>query len=152
MAERQGNRDIWETALADYRPSAASSAGDLVPAAGAATAGYLAGRYLRKRRLGKKIDTKVVSIKPKRELVPRRGGGGNFGRREVKYYVDKEGRRYQPAVYNQQTGTYEVSRWAGGRQYMMREDGVIFKIRRDGKYVMTVPQRSAGARRRKRRK
>lgn len=142
LKEQQDDRDVWEKALEDYGA-----------AAGTAAAGYAAGRYMRRRRFGKKSETKVVSIKPKRALLRTRGGGGPFGSREVKYYVDAEGRRYQPAVYNQQTGRYEVSRYAGGRQYMMREDGVIFKIRKDGKYVLTVPTRQAGmARRRKRKK
>lgn len=142
LKEQQDDRDVWEKALEDYGA-----------AAGTAAAGYAAGRYMRRRRFGKKIETKVVSIKPKRALLRTRGGGGEFGSREVKYYVDAEGRRYQPAVYNQQIGKYEVSRWQGGRQYMMREDGVIFKLRRDGKYVMTVPQRPPGmGKRRKRRK
>lgn len=144
MLKEQDNRDVWEKAL------------DYAPAAGAAAAGYAAGRYLRKRRIGKKIETKVISIRPKRALVPTRQSGNDpiwRAEREVKYYVDKEGRRYQPAVYNEQTRRYEQSRYTGSRQYMIRDDGVVFKLRRDGKYVLTVPTRPPGmGKRRKRRK
>jgi hypothetical protein len=135
MAENSGGLDIWDTALA----TGASGA-----------AGYAAGRYLKNRRLrGLKLQNKVVSIRPVRALLPSREGNG-FGSRKIRYYVDKEGRRYEPAEYVPSVGSYQLS--MRSRQYMMREDGVLFKLRKDGKYVMQVPQRPAGARMRRRRR
>ncbi len=141
MAQEQDSRDVWEKALSDYGP-----------AVGGAAAGYAAGRYLRNRRFrGLKIQQKVVSIRPKRSLIPSGASEpGQIGSRPVRYYVDREGRRYQPAEYNPQTGGFTPS--FRSRQYMMREDGVIFKLRKDGKYIMQVPKRPAGAAIRRRRR
>lgn len=82
--------------------------------------------FFGKKKKSPKIQTKLVSIYPVRTM------GG-----EVKYYRDAEGRRYEPVVWDARGGYWRAS---DSRTHMRRDDGVIFKIRRDGQYQMVIPK------------
>lgn len=84
--------------------------------------------FFGKKKKSPKVSTKVVEIYPVRE--------GILGRGEVKYYRDRDGRRYEPVTWDERNGMWI----SGGRVHMRRDDGVIFKVRRDGKYQMVIPK------------
>ena len=85
--------------------------------------------FFGKKKRPPKIQTKVVEIYPVRE--------GALGRGEVKYYRDAEGRRYEPVVWDARGGYWRAS---DSRMHMRRDDGVIFKLRKDGKYQLVIPK------------
>lgn len=89
---------------------------------------------LGKKKKSPKMKTKVVKIYPVREILPNRASG----QREVKYYRDSEGRRYEPVTWNERTGSWQTS--YNSRVHMRRDDGVIFKIRKDGSYQLVIPK------------
>lgn len=86
----------------------------------------------KKKKKTPKIPTKVVKIYPVRTTFP----DPRTGQREIKYYRDSEGRRYEPVTWDEKSGMWIT----GGRVHMRRDDGVIFKIRRDGRYQMVIPK------------
>lgn len=96
---------------------------------------------LGKKKKAPKIPTKVVKIYPVREILP-----GASGSREVKYYRDSEGRRYEPVNWDEKSGRWQTS--YNSRMHMRRDDGVIFKLRKDGQYQIVIPKQP----RRKKRK
>lgn len=140
----QDNRDIWQKAL------------DVgVPAAVGGAAVYAGGRILKRMNKGKgkgkaRLSTKVVQIKPVRKLLPTRTLEG--WEREIKYYRDQNGRRYSPVRYNESTGLWETTQGLYRTQHMKRDDGVIFKLRKDGSYVMTLLKKVPVKRKRARRR
>lgn len=81
--------------------------------------------FFGKKKKSPKVSTKVVEIYPVRTM------GG-----EVKYYRDRDGRRYEPVTWDERSGMWIT----GGRVHMRRDDGVIFKVRRDGRYQMVIPK------------
>jgi hypothetical protein len=87
-----------------------------------------------KKKKAPKLKTKVVKIYPVREILPNRASG----QREVKYYRDSEGRRYEPVVWDEKTGSWQTS--YNSRVHMRRDDGVIFKIRKDGSHQLVIPK------------
>ena len=124
MAQRQDTRDIWQKAL------------DVgVPAAVGGALGYAGARLIGKKARGRKMSAKIVSIRPVRELFK-----SAYGERFIKYWRDGSGRRYHPVVWSDKTGSWIKSFEGQRSQHMMRDDGVIFKLRKDGSYVMTLPK------------
>lgn len=82
---------------------------------------------LGKKKKAPKIPTKVVKIYPTRTL------GG-----EIKGYRDSEGRTYEPVTWSERSGTWQTS--YSSRMHMRRDDGVIFKLRKDGMYQIVIPK------------
>lgn len=82
--------------------------------------------FFGKKKKAPKVPTKVVSIYPVRSM------GG-----EVKYYRDADGRRYEPVVWDARGGYWRAS---DSRVHMRRDDGVIFKLRKDGQYQIVIPK------------
>jgi hypothetical protein len=82
--------------------------------------------FFGKKKKSPKIQTKVVKIYPSRTL------GG-----EIKGYRDSEGRTYEPVTWNERSGTWQLS---DSRMHMRRDDGVIFKLRKDGMYQIVIPK------------
>jgi len=85
--------------------------------------------FFGKKKKTPKIPTKVVKIYPVRE--------GALGGGEVKYYRDSEGRRYEPVVWDQKGGYWRAT---DSRMHMRRDDGTIFKLRKDGQYQIVIPK------------
>lgn len=81
----------------------------------------------KKKKAPPKIATKTV------EIYPVRGIGGG----DVKYYRDSEGRRYEPVTWDARGGYWRAS---DSRMHMRRDDGTIFKLRKDGKYQIVIPK------------
>lgn len=89
---------------------------------------------LGKKKKAPKIPTKVVKITPVYTVFPDKASG----KREIKYYRDAEGRQYEPVVWDEKTGRWQTSYQS--RVHMRRDDGVIFKIRKDGQYQIVIPK------------
>ena len=83
--------------------------------------------FFGKKKSPPKIQTKVVKIYPERTF------GG-----EIKRYRDSEGRTYEPVTWNERSGTWQTS--YNSRMHMRRDDGVIFKLRKDGQYQIVIPK------------
>jgi len=83
--------------------------------------------FFGKKKKPPKIQTKVVKIYPERTF------GG-----EIKRYRDSEGRTYEPVTWSERSGTWQTS--YSSRMHMRRDDGVIFKLRKDGQYQIVIPK------------
>jgi hypothetical protein len=83
--------------------------------------------FFGKKKKSPKIQTKVVKIYPERTF------GG-----EIKRYRDSEGRTYEPVTWSERSGTWQLS--YNSRMHMRRDDGVIFKLRKDGQYQIVIPK------------